>query len=99
MPSWAQFSYSVAPSGALLVLSVTADQPVCGAGLVAAAMVDVQQRSIQPGSEASASSSPSSPSSPCYENNQDLVGALKKCTKMRPHRQPRGRRGRRRQQT
>ena len=43
MPSWAQFSYSVAPSGALLVLSVTADQPVCGAGLVAAAMVDVQR--------------------------------------------------------
>ena len=32
MPSSAQFSYSVAPSGALLVLSVTADQPVCGAG-------------------------------------------------------------------
>ena len=102
-PSWAQFSWSVAPSlvawGALLVPSVAAGQLVCGAGLVAAAMVDVQQRSIPPGSEASASSSPSSPSSPCYENNQDLVGALKKCTKMRPHRQPRGRRGRRRQQT
>ena len=49
-PSWAQFSWSVAPSlvawGALLVPSVAAGQLVCGAGLVAAAAVDLQQRSF-----------------------------------------------------
>ena len=33
-------------TGALLVPSVTADQPVYGAGLVAAALVDLQQRSF-----------------------------------------------------
>ena len=79
MPSWAQFSYSVAPSGALLVLSVTADQPVCGAGRD---FINIRDKKENINMR--------------YENNQDLVGALKKCTKMRPHRQPRGRR---RQQT
>ena len=33
-------------TGALLVPSVTTDQPVYGAGLVAAALVDLQQRSF-----------------------------------------------------
>ena len=92
-------------TGALLVPSVTADQPVYGAGLVAAALVDLQQRSFPAWFRGLlflltffAVISRRRTSTCDTRTIRTWPVPSNKCTKMRPHRQPRGRPGWRRQQ-